>query len=133
MNTIEVSAAETEEYTGPRCGNPACYEPIIIIRGHRRKQYCNNNCKTAAGRWRAAEQERLEREEKARQRAEAERKEILRTYGELQPETVELLRELNRWSESRAHAVGQALQIERSLLLTQIEELQAKLKEGGIE
>ena len=103
-------------------------------RGHRRRQYCDNNCKTAAGRWRAAEAERLEREEHARQRAEAERKEILRTYGELQPETVELLRELEHQNWSYAHVVGQALRSEREVLLTQIETLQAQLKAcGGIE
>lgn len=131
MNTItEVNENEAQSSTGPSCGNPACGAPIIIIRGHRRRQYCDNTCKTAAGRWRAAEQERLEREEQARQRAESERKEILRTYGELQTETVELLRELKQWSWSRADAVGQAIRAERSLLLAQIEELHLQLSQN---
>ncbi len=125
---------ETEVYTGPRCGNPACGAAITIIPGHRRRQYCNNTCKTAAGRARAEAEAQGQREEQERRQAEAERKEILRKYGELQPGTVELVRELQRWSWSRADAVGQALNLERSLLLTQIEEVRLQLAEyGGIE
>ncbi len=34
----------------PRCGNPACGLPIVVLAGHRRRQYCNDACRMAAHR-----------------------------------------------------------------------------------
>ncbi len=36
--------------TQPRCENPACGLPIVVIPGHRRRQYCNDTCRMAAHR-----------------------------------------------------------------------------------
>ena len=46
----------------PRCGNPACKKVLVLIPGHRRRQYCDDACKMAAHRARiaAANQARYE-------------------------------------------------------------------------
>ncbi len=38
----------------PRCGNPACGLPIVVLHGHR--QYCNDACRMAAHRARIVTQ-----------------------------------------------------------------------------
>lgn len=74
-----------------RCQNPACGQPIEIVPGHRRRQYYDDACKQAAHRARL-EAARLAAEEAARQaRIEQERQALLKRWGNLLPETVDLL------------------------------------------
>jgi hypothetical protein len=77
-----------------RCQNPVCRRPITIIPGHRRRQYCDDACKQAAHRARL-EAARLAEEEVARQaRIEQERAALLLRWGNMLPETVDLLQSL---------------------------------------
>lgn len=84
-----------------RCGNPHCGRPILVIPGHRHRQYCNDACKQAAHRARL-EVARLAAEEAARQaRIERGRAALLKRWGNLLPETLDLLQSLQStsWAE----------------------------------
>jgi hypothetical protein len=73
------------------CQNPICGQDIEVEPGHRPRQYCNDACKQTAYRQRlaaAAEQERLEAEQEAERR---ERESLRQRYGDLLPETIDLL------------------------------------------
>lgn len=73
------------------CQNPICGQPIEVEPGHRPRQYCNDACKQTAYRLRkeaAAEQERLAAAQEAERR---ERERLRQHYGDLLPETIELL------------------------------------------
>jgi len=82
-----------------RCQNPGCSGTFVIVRGHRRRQYCDDACKQAAHRA-ASRRARLAEEEAARQaRIERERQELLKRWGSLLPETVDLLQSLPSLAE----------------------------------
>jgi hypothetical protein len=73
------------------CQNPDCGRPLVIIPGHRRRQYCDDSCKQKAHRARL-EAARLAQEEADRlARIEQERQALLKRWGNLLPETIDLL------------------------------------------
>jgi len=74
-----------------RCQNPDCGRPILVIPGYRRRQYCDDSCKQKAHRARL-EAARLAQEEADRlARIEQERQTLLKRWGNLLPETIDLL------------------------------------------
>jgi hypothetical protein len=111
------------------CQNPDCGKPITIVPGHRRRQYCDDACKQAALRARA-KAARLAAEEAARlARIAQERQEVLKRWGNLLPETVDLLHSLRgtSWEEQIVMAiraeqewVRKALTQERNTLLEEM-------------
>ena len=94
-----------------RCQNPQCRKPIITIPGHRRRQYCDDACKQKAHRARL-EEARLAEEEAARQtHIERERQELLKRWGNLLPETVDLLQSV--YSSSLVEQIVKAIRAEQ--------------------
>lgn len=78
----------------PRCQNPACGCEITVIRGHRARKYCNDNCKQAAY---LARLDAIERARRAAEEAERLRKEmemLTQRWGDLLPETLLQLKKL---------------------------------------
>jgi len=75
----------------PCCQNPDCGLPILVTGGHRPRKYCNNACKQAAHRARLREAERVREEEDRLARIQAERILLLSRYGNLLPQTLDLL------------------------------------------
>ena len=77
-----------------RCQNPDCRKPLVTIRGHRRRQYCGDACKQKAHRLRI-EEAQLAEEAAARQvYLEQERARLRKCWGNLLPETFDLLQSL---------------------------------------
>jgi hypothetical protein len=98
----------------PRCGNPACGNELVIIPGHRRRQYCSDTCKMAAHRARLAAANQVRYEELQVQLALREREELRLRWGDLLPETLELLQRLRTISGIVvADQVAAALDAER--------------------
>ncbi len=78
---------EDENY----CQNPRCRRPIVTIPGHRRRQYCDDACKQTAHRIRLDDARRAEEETARLARIEQERLMLLKKWGNLLPETIDLL------------------------------------------
>ena len=78
----------------PRCGNPACGNPLLIIPGHRRRQYCSDACKMAAHRARIAAENQARYEALQLELARQEREALRQRWGDLPPEAFDLLRSL---------------------------------------
>lgn len=77
--------------TLPRCQNPACNLPVAIQRGHRRRQYCSDICKQAAYRVRRREAELDRYEVQQREELQQQVEEWRARWGDLVPETLQLL------------------------------------------
>jgi hypothetical protein len=78
----------------PRCGNPACGNELVIIPGHRRRQYCSDTCKMAAHRARIAAANQARYEALQLELAQKERETLRQRWGDLPPEAFDLLRSL---------------------------------------
>jgi hypothetical protein len=95
-----MSATDVEEELH-YCQNPQCptpKKPLEIVRGHRPRRYCCNNCRKEAFEIRQVEAERLAEEERQRERERQEIALIRKRYSEILPdllsETVDYLRHL---------------------------------------
>jgi len=73
------------------CQNPACGKSLTVVPGHRRRQYCDDACKQAAHRARVLAARQAEEEADRQARIEQERQMLLKRWGNLLPETVDLL------------------------------------------
>ena len=82
----------SDEY--PRCGNPACGNELVLIPGHRRRQYCSDPCKMAAHRARLAAANQARYEALQVELALRERETLRQRWGDLPPEAFDLLRSL---------------------------------------
>jgi hypothetical protein len=78
----------------PRCGNPACGNELVILAGHRRRQYCSDTCKIAAHRARIAAENQARYAAMQPELAQREREELRQRWGDLPPEAFDLLRSL---------------------------------------
>lgn len=78
----------------PRCGNPACGNELVILAGHRRRQYCSDTCKMAAHRVRLATANQARYEALQLELARQERETLRQRWGDLPPEAFDLLRSL---------------------------------------
>lgn len=78
----------------PRCGNPACGNELVLIPGHRRRQYCSDTCKMAAHRARLAAANQARYEALQLELAQRECEELRQRWGDLPPEAFDLLRSL---------------------------------------
>lgn len=78
----------------PHCGNPTCGKVLVIIPGHRRRLYCDDACKMAAHRARIAAENQVRYEALQVQLALREREELRQRWGDLLPETLDVLRRL---------------------------------------
>jgi hypothetical protein len=78
----------------PRCGNPACGKTLVVIAGHRRRQYCDDACKMAAHRARIAAENQARYEALQLELAQREREELRQRWGDLPPQAFDLLRQL---------------------------------------
>jgi hypothetical protein len=74
-----------------RCQNPQCRKPILTVPGHRRRQYCDDACKQKAHRIRQDDAQRAKDEAARLARIEQERLTLLKKWGNLLPETIDLL------------------------------------------
>ena len=114
----------------PRCQNPACGEPITIVRGHRARKYCDDTCKQAAylARLDAAERARKAAEEAEKLRLEMEA--LHQRWGGLLPETIHQLKMLKDRSKieiaDQVVAVIKAEVAQQSNNAANLEEEQAK-------
>ena len=77
-----------------RCGNPACGNELVLIPGHRRRQYCSDTCKMAAHRARLAAANQARYEALQLELAQREREALRQCWGDLPPEAFDLLRSL---------------------------------------
>jgi hypothetical protein len=105
--------SEKERTMQAICQNPFCGAEITVLPGHRPRKYCNGRCKVAAFRARNVEAGRacLEAEQLAQH--EREREALRRSYGDLLPETLDLLQQVSRQKRQLADQVGQAINAER--------------------
>jgi hypothetical protein len=78
----------------PRCQGPACNQTVVVIPGHRRRQYCSDTCKMAAHRARLAAANQARYEALQLELAHREREELRQRWGDLPPEALDLLRSL---------------------------------------
>lgn len=100
--------------TQPRCGNPACGLPIVVVPGHRPRQYCNDTCRMAAHRARIARENQARYEALELQLALHEREVWRKRFGDLLPASLDLLRHLCvTYSEALAEQMAAALRMER--------------------
>lgn len=98
----------------PRCGNPACGLPIVVLAGHRRRQYCNDACRMAAHRARIIAENQARYEALELQLALHEREVWRERFGDLLPTSLDLLRQLRiTYSEALAEQMAAALRAER--------------------
>jgi hypothetical protein len=77
-----------------RCQGPACNQSLVVIPGHRRRQYCSDTCKMAAHRARIAAANQARYEALQLELARREREEVRQRWGDLPPEAFDLLRRL---------------------------------------
>ena len=78
----------------PRCGNLACRKPLVLVVGHRKRQYCDNACKMTAHRARLAAANQARYEALQVELARQEREALRQRWGDLPPEAFDLLRQL---------------------------------------
>ncbi|MHB8596684.1 MAG: hypothetical protein ACYDER_07730 [Ktedonobacteraceae bacterium] len=90
-----------------RCQNPQCRKPIALLTGHRRRQYCEDACKQAAHRARLAAARQAEEEATRQAYIERERAKLRERWGNLLPETFDLLQSIRAtsWAEQIAQVV----------------------------
>jgi len=74
-----------------RCQNSDCGRPIEVIAGHRPRRYCCDACKQAAHRARLKAAQMAAEEAARLARIQEERAVLLDRYGNLLPETLDLL------------------------------------------
>src|SRR5579859_1478434 len=67
----------------PRCENPACGNELVLIPGHRRRQYCSDTCKMAAHRARIARENQARYEALQLELARQEREALRQRWGDL--------------------------------------------------
>jgi len=94
----------------PRCQNPNRGLTIQIIPGHRRGQYCDDACKMAAHRARVEAENRARYEALQLKVAMQEREELRQRWGDLLPESLDILRQLRI-----AHGIAVAEQVARAI------------------
>ncbi len=98
----------------PRCGNPACGLPIVVLQGHRPRQYCNDACRMAAHRARIVGENQTRYEALELQLALHEREVWRERFGDLLSASLDLLRQLRiTYSEALAEQMAAALRAER--------------------
>ncbi len=98
----------------PRCGNPACGLPIVVLAGHRRRQYCNDACRMAAHRARVIAENQARDAALQLQLALHEREVWRERFGDLLPASLDLLRHLRiTYSKALAEQMAAALRAER--------------------
>src|SRR5450759_3371766 len=78
----------------PRCQGPACNQSLVVIVGHRPRQYCSDTCKMAAHRARIAAANQARYEALKVELAQKEREALRQRWGDLPPEAFDLLRQL---------------------------------------
>jgi hypothetical protein len=78
----------------PCCQNPDCGLPIVVTGGHRPRKYCNNACKQAVHRARLRQAQKAEAEEARLARRKHERTLLMNRYGNLLPQTLDLLQSI---------------------------------------
>ncbi len=78
----------------PCCQGPACNQTLVVIPGHRRRQYCSDTCKMGAHRARIARENQARYEALQLELAHREREELRQRWGDLPPEAFDLLRSL---------------------------------------
>jgi hypothetical protein len=78
----------------PCCQGPTCNQSLVVIPGHRRRQYCSDTCKMAAHRARLAAANQARYEALQLELAQREREELRQRWGDLPPEAFDLLRSL---------------------------------------
>jgi len=78
----------------PRCQGPACTQVLVVIPGHRRRQYCSDTCKMAAHRARLAAENQARYEALQLEQARQERDALRQRWGDLPPDAFDLLRSL---------------------------------------
>jgi hypothetical protein len=98
----------------PRCENPACGLPIVVLAGHRRRQYCNDTCRMAAHRARIFRENQARYEALQLQLALHEREVWRERFGDLLPASLDLLRHLRiTYGAAMAEQMAAALRAER--------------------
>jgi len=98
----------------PRCENPACGLPIVVLAGHRRRQYCNDTCRMAAHRARVIAENQARDAALQPQLALHEREVWRERFGDLRPSSLDLLRHLRiTYSKALAEQMAAALRAER--------------------
>ncbi|HZR44144.1 MAG TPA: hypothetical protein VFB12_28785 [Ktedonobacteraceae bacterium] len=95
------------------CQNPFCGAEITVLPGHRPRKYCNSRCKSAAFRARKVEAERARLEAEQLAQNAREREALRRRFGDLLPETLDLLQRLSKQNRQLADQIGQAIKAER--------------------
>lgn len=94
----------------PRCQG----QVLVVLPGHRRRQYCSDTCKMAAHRARIAAENLARSEALQLQLALREREELRQRWGDLLPASLDLIRHLRTASStSFAERVAAALKAER--------------------
>ena len=66
----------------PRCQG-SCNQALVVIPGHRRRQYCSDTCKMAAHRARIARENQARYEALQLELAQREREELRQRWGDL--------------------------------------------------
>ena len=98
----------------PRCQGPACNQSLVVIPGHRPRQYCSDTCKMAAHRARIAAANQVRYEALQMELARREREELRQRWGGLPPEAFDLLRSLRMtYGITLAERVASVLQVVR--------------------
>lgn len=88
-----------------------CNQVIVVITGHRPRQYCNDAHRQAAHRERLEKARRVEAE-KARQAAiQRERAQLISQYGNLLPQTLDFLQSFE--SSALAHRIATVIATEK--------------------
>lgn len=105
--------SEKERTMQALCHHPSCGAEMTVLPGQRPRKYCNGSSKMAAFRARAdaAKRARLEAEQLAQHAREREA--LRRRFGDLLPETLDLLQQVNRQQRQLADQIGQAIKAER--------------------
>lgn len=90
-----------------RCQNPQCRKSIVVLSGHRRRQYCDDACKQAAHRARLLAEHQTKEEAARQAQLERERALLRERWGDLLPETFDLLQAIRAtsWAEQIAKVV----------------------------
>src|SRR5258708_33060979 len=104
-----------KESQGMQCEGPGCTNEIEQLPGgHRARKYCSDRCRVAARRQRIGGREKPE-SIKVDAHTEKERARMIKKFGLLTPESLDLLIQLKVRDDEPAVPVGQALARRRDL------------------